>query len=114
MQDITRGRDMVDSLFQGFGAGVGGTHNAVLSSTEYLSTAMRTLGNIEDGFYIAPGKAALAWGVLPSRPKAGQPDQRRATARLQAGVPMHALRLTLSLPLLAPAHPAAFLDKLSM
>ena len=29
---------MVDSLFQGFGAGVGGTHNAVLSSTEYLST----------------------------------------------------------------------------
>lgn len=23
---------------QGFGAGVGGTHNAVLSSTEYLST----------------------------------------------------------------------------
>ena len=73
MQDITRGRDMVDSLFQGFGAGVGGTHNAVLSSTEYLSTAMRTLGNIEDGFYIAPGKAALAWGVLASRPKAGPP-----------------------------------------
>ena len=57
-QDITRGRDMVDSLFQGFGAGAGGTHNAVLSSTDYLSTAMRSLGNIEDGFYIAPGKAS--------------------------------------------------------
>ena len=56
LQDITRGRDMVDSLFQGFGAGVGGTHNAVLSSTDYLSTAMRSLGNIEDGFYIAPGE----------------------------------------------------------
>ncbi|EFN51173.1 hypothetical protein CHLNCDRAFT_141315 [Chlorella variabilis] len=41
-QDIARGRDMVDSLFQGFGSGIGGTHNAVLSSTEYLSTAGKT------------------------------------------------------------------------
>eukprot|EP01024_Parvocaulis_polyphysoides_P037377 TRINITY_DN332_c1_g2_i1.p1 TRINITY_DN332_c1_g2~~TRINITY_DN332_c1_g2_i1.p1 ORF type:complete len:415 (-),score=97.74 TRINITY_DN332_c1_g2_i1:292-1536(-) len=53
-QDITRGRDMVDSLFQGAGGGVGGTHNAILSSEEYLSQAQRSLGNISDGFYISP------------------------------------------------------------
>eukprot|EP01025_Chloroclados_australasicus_P049482 TRINITY_DN563_c0_g1_i3.p2 TRINITY_DN563_c0_g1~~TRINITY_DN563_c0_g1_i3.p2 ORF type:complete len:417 (+),score=73.02 TRINITY_DN563_c0_g1_i3:1129-2379(+) len=53
-QDITRGRDMVDSLFQGPGAGATGTHNAVLSSEEYLSAAQRSLGNIADGFYISP------------------------------------------------------------
>lgn len=52
-QDITRGRDMVDSLYQGFGAGAG-THNAILSSEEYLSQAQRNLNNIEDGFYISP------------------------------------------------------------
>ena len=53
-QDITRGRDMVDSLFQGKTVGIGGTHNSVLSSTDYLSNAARTLNNIEDGFYISP------------------------------------------------------------
>jgi hypothetical protein len=37
-QDITRGRDMVESLYQGAaGAQTGGTHNAIMSSTEYLS-----------------------------------------------------------------------------
>ena len=36
-QDISRGREMVDSLFQG-GQGMGGTHNAILSSADYLST----------------------------------------------------------------------------
>lgn len=37
-QDITRGSGMVDSVFQGFGATAGGgTHQAVLSSHEYLS-----------------------------------------------------------------------------
>lgn len=40
-QDIARGRDMVDSLFQGFGAGAGGTHNAIMSTQDYLSTAQR-------------------------------------------------------------------------
>ncbi len=45
---------MVDSLYQGFGVGAGGTHNAILSSEEYLSQAQRTLNNIEDGFYISP------------------------------------------------------------
>ena len=93
LQDITRGREMVDSLFQGFGSGVGGTHNAVLSSTDYLSTAMRSLGNIEDGFYIAPGKAARrgvgrccghAQGSLGS-------GQRTAIAAcLPAATPTHA------------------------
>lgn len=53
-QDITRGKGMVDSLFQ---APMGdGTHHAVLSSYEYLSTAQRTLqwDNTKDGYYIAP------------------------------------------------------------
>ncbi|EFN60125.1 hypothetical protein CHLNCDRAFT_133490 [Chlorella variabilis] len=52
-QDISRGREMVDSLFQG-GQGMGGTHNAILSSQDYLSTAQRNFNNIEDGFYISP------------------------------------------------------------
>ncbi|KAG2482840.1 hypothetical protein HYH03_018277 [Edaphochlamys debaryana] len=52
-QDITRGRQMVDDLFQG-GQGMGGTHNAVLSSTDYLSAARKTFNNIEEGFYISP------------------------------------------------------------
>ncbi|KAF8061070.1 Ribulose bisphosphate carboxylase/oxygenase activase [Scenedesmus sp. PABB004] len=52
-QDIARGRGMVDELFQGWG-GVGGTQNAVLSSTEYMSQAAKTFNNIEDGFYISP------------------------------------------------------------
>jgi hypothetical protein len=47
-QDIMRGRGMVDSLYQQ------GTHNAVLSSADYLSQAQRQLGNVEDGFYISP------------------------------------------------------------
>jgi len=47
-QDITRGRGMVDSLYQS------GTHDAVLSSADYLSQAQRSLGNVEDGFYISP------------------------------------------------------------
>merc|ERR1719316_1207028 len=52
-QDITRGRNMVDSLYQGF-QGTDGTHNAVLNSTEYLSSSKRSFDNIEDGFYISP------------------------------------------------------------
>jgi hypothetical protein len=52
-QDITRGRGMVDSLYQG-NQGLGGTQNAILSSEDYLSQAQRTLNNIEDGFYISP------------------------------------------------------------
>merc|ERR1712178_526716 len=52
-QDITRGRNMVDTLYQGF-QGVGGTHNAVLNSTDYLSSSKRSFSNVEDGFYISP------------------------------------------------------------
>ena len=44
---------MTDSLYQGQQSS-GGTHNAILSSEDYLSQARRDLGNIEDGFYIAP------------------------------------------------------------
>ncbi|XP_009762593.1 ribulose bisphosphate carboxylase/oxygenase activase 1, chloroplastic [Nicotiana sylvestris] len=53
-QDITRGKGMVDSLFQ---APTGtGTHHAVLQSYEYVSQGLRqyNLDNKLDGFYIAP------------------------------------------------------------
>ncbi|XP_057789020.1 ribulose bisphosphate carboxylase/oxygenase activase 2, chloroplastic [Salvia miltiorrhiza] len=53
-QDITRGKGLVDSLFQ---APTGmGTHDAVLSSYEYISQGLReyNLDNKLDGFYIAP------------------------------------------------------------
>ncbi|NP_001304204.1 ribulose bisphosphate carboxylase/oxygenase activase, chloroplastic [Vigna radiata] len=51
-QDITRGKGMVDPLFQA--PMDAGTHYAVMSSYEYLSTGLRQLDNIKDGFYIAP------------------------------------------------------------
>ncbi|KAI9078337.1 hypothetical protein K1719_039713 [Acacia pycnantha] len=53
-QDITRGKGMVDSLFQA--PMQTGTHYAVMSSYEYLSTGLRqyNLDNNMDGFYIAP------------------------------------------------------------
>ncbi|KAF3579514.1 hypothetical protein DY000_02028904 [Brassica cretica] len=53
-QDITRGKGMVDSVFQ---APMGtGTHNAVLSSYEYISQGLKqyNLDNMMDGLYIAP------------------------------------------------------------
>ncbi|URD90148.1 ATPase family associated with various cellular activities (AAA) [Musa troglodytarum] len=53
-QDITRGKGLADSLFQ---APMGdGTHEAVLSSYEYISQGLRqyNLDNTMDGFYIAP------------------------------------------------------------
>ncbi|KAK6943004.1 hypothetical protein RJ641_028381 [Dillenia turbinata] len=53
-QDITRGKGMVDSLFQ---APMGtGTHYAVLSSYEYISAGLRqyNFDNTVDGYYISP------------------------------------------------------------
>ncbi|KAL6128196.1 hypothetical protein ACLB2K_071552 [Fragaria x ananassa] len=53
-QDITRGKGMVDTLFQ---APMGdGTHMAIMSSYDYISTGLRTynMDNMKDGFYIAP------------------------------------------------------------
>ncbi|KAM0821978.1 hypothetical protein ACQ4PT_071817 [Festuca glaucescens] len=53
-QDITRGKGIVDSLFQ---APMGdGTHEAVLSSYEYISHGLRKydFDNTMDGLYIAP------------------------------------------------------------
>ncbi|KAL0451121.1 UNVERIFIED_CONTAM: Ribulose bisphosphate carboxylase/oxygenase activase 1, chloroplastic [Sesamum latifolium] len=53
-QDITRGKGMVDTLFQApMGAG---THDPVLSSYEYLSAGLRQyeFDNNMDGYYIAP------------------------------------------------------------
>ena len=32
---------------------MGGTHNAIMSSEEYLSQAARSFNNIEDGYYIS-------------------------------------------------------------
>lgn len=52
-QDITRGRNMVDPLFQG-GQGMGGTHNAIMSSQNYVSAGLRNFDNVEEGYYIAP------------------------------------------------------------
>ncbi|KAJ8760324.1 hypothetical protein K2173_011877 [Erythroxylum novogranatense] len=53
-QDITRGKGMVDTLFQA--PMQSGTHYAVMSSYEYISTGLRqyNLDNSVDGFYIAP------------------------------------------------------------
>ncbi|KAL1327303.1 hypothetical protein HN51_037364 [Arachis hypogaea] len=53
-QDITRGKGMVDSLFQA--PMQTGTHYAVMSSYEYLSQGLRQydIDNMLDGFYIAP------------------------------------------------------------
>ncbi|KAF0896949.1 hypothetical protein E2562_030795 [Oryza meyeriana var. granulata] len=53
-QDITRGKGLADSLFQA-PTGVG-THEAVLSSYEYISQGLRqyNLDNTMDGLYIAP------------------------------------------------------------
>ncbi|KAF8402961.1 hypothetical protein HHK36_011054 [Tetracentron sinense] len=53
-QDITRGKGMVDSLFQA--PMDSGTHYAVMSSYEYASTGLRqyNMDNTMDGFYIAP------------------------------------------------------------
>nr|ABK24548.1 unknown [Picea sitchensis] len=52
--DIRRGKGKVDSLFQ---APMGsGTHNVVMSTYDYISTAQRTydFDNTMDGYYIAP------------------------------------------------------------
>lgn len=40
-------------LFQG-GFGQGGTHNAIMSSSDYVSQGRRNFDNISDGFYISP------------------------------------------------------------
>ncbi|GAB2224595.1 hypothetical protein Droror1_Dr00005357 [Drosera rotundifolia] len=53
-QDISRGKGMVDSLFQApMGAG---THDPIMSSYEYLSAGLRQydFDNTLDGLYIAP------------------------------------------------------------
>ncbi|KAF3449102.1 hypothetical protein FNV43_RR09826 [Rhamnella rubrinervis] len=53
-QDITRGKGMVDTLFQ---APIGtGTHHAVMSSYDYISVGLRqfNMDNNIDGLYIAP------------------------------------------------------------
>ena len=39
-QDITRGRDMVDSLYQGGQGMGGGTHNPVMSSEVRAATSL--------------------------------------------------------------------------
>ena len=55
-QDITRGRNMVDAKFQGAHIGVGGTHNAVMQSYDYISQGLKSysMDNIMDDLYISP------------------------------------------------------------
>ncbi|CAI9098278.1 OLC1v1034901C1 [Oldenlandia corymbosa var. corymbosa] len=53
-QDITRGKGMVDTLFQ---APIGsGTHHAIMSSYDYVSAGLRQFNydNNMNGYYIAP------------------------------------------------------------
>jgi hypothetical protein len=52
-QDIVRGANMVDDLFQGPGSSLG-TQQAMMSSQDYLSQAQRNFDNMSDGFYISP------------------------------------------------------------
>lgn len=52
-QDITRGKGMVDTLFQA--PQDSGTHYAVMTSYDYISQGLRQyMDNSMDGFYIAP------------------------------------------------------------
>ncbi|XP_060674027.1 ribulose bisphosphate carboxylase/oxygenase activase 2, chloroplastic-like [Ziziphus jujuba] len=53
-QDITRGKGMVDTLFQAPSGS--GTHHAVMTSYDYISLGLRqfNMDNNMDGFYIAP------------------------------------------------------------
>ncbi|XP_073009778.1 ribulose bisphosphate carboxylase/oxygenase activase, chloroplastic isoform X1 [Typha latifolia] len=53
-QDITRGKGLVDSLFQAPSGS--GTHIPIMTSHEYISQGLRqyNLDNSMDGFYIAP------------------------------------------------------------
>ncbi|XP_027336916.1 ribulose bisphosphate carboxylase/oxygenase activase 1, chloroplastic-like isoform X2 [Abrus precatorius] len=53
-QDITRGKGMVDTLFQA--SMDTGTHYAIMNSYDYISAGLRqcNLDNTMDGFYIAP------------------------------------------------------------
>merc|ERR1719261_2422450 len=51
--DIHRGRGMIDYNFQG-AAGLGGTHNVVQSSSDYMSGGLKTYDNTTaEGFYIS-------------------------------------------------------------
>jgi len=52
-QDITRGRNMVDSKFQGW-QGQEGTHNAMMTSTDYVSQGQKDLASVEGEYYISP------------------------------------------------------------
>ena len=107
-QDIARGRDMVDSLFQGAG-GMGGTHNAIMSSADYLSTAQRSLGNIEDGFYIAPAfldKLSIHVAKVRRWPR-WAPSGACSHAAAAAASPCLTLPASPSPP---PRHPQNFLD----
>merc|ERR1719262_1765347 len=44
---------MVDTLYQG-SQGMGGTHNAILNSAEYLSNSKRSFSHIDGDYYISP------------------------------------------------------------
>lgn len=71
---------MVDSRYQG-GSGQGGTHNAIMSSEDYLSQAQKNLDNLADDYYIAPAFLDKVWAHTAL---AGPVLQQRRMAGLQA------------------------------
>jgi len=51
--DIQRGRGMVGGIFQG-ASGIGGTHNQIQDSSDYVSQGRKTYDNVtKEGFYIS-------------------------------------------------------------
>jgi hypothetical protein len=53
-QDITRGRNMVDPLFQGWAGSGMNTQDAIMSSYDYVSQGLKQFDNMDtDGFYIS-------------------------------------------------------------
>lgn len=65
---------MVDSLFQGQSGNA--THQAIMSSDEYMSQAQRNFNNLEDGYYISPSfldKVRVASPAARSEPASAAP-----------------------------------------
>lgn len=81
-----RGRAMVDTIFQGNSGNA--THQAIMSSDEYLSQAQRNFNNMEDGYYISP---AFLDKVRIHPPPMGYMHQR--TCPHTPGMPLLAIYL---------------------
>merc|ERR1712032_647144 len=51
--DIARGRNMVDTLYQG-GSGLGGTHNSILDVCSEEGKGIKNLDSLDDEYYLSP------------------------------------------------------------